>query len=125
MEEAGEHLDFACPHCGGPLHLTAELVVECEEKHRFEVAEVLLEQARTSSRATWQAVRALQERARTSRWAAQDPELYGLGDAKSLEASALADEETARILELQAQSLDLTLWRFEKPGESDGARKHV
>lgn len=114
-------LAFACPHCGGPLHVVADRdgVVECAERHRFKVADVLLEQARTSSRAAWQAVRALQERAETSRWASRDPDLFGIGDAASLEASALADEETARVLQQQAQALDMTLWQLEHAEDDD------
>jgi two-component system, chemotaxis family, protein-glutamate methylesterase/glutaminase len=113
-------LPFACPHCGGPLHVTEDGDLECKHKHRFTVDEVMQEQTRTSSKATWLAVKALQERAETSRWAARDPELYGLGDAAKLEESATEDEENAAVLQKQAQMLDLTLWRISKATEGDG-----
>jgi uncharacterized Zn finger protein (UPF0148 family) len=113
-------LAFACPHCGGPLHVVEDGAVECKHKHRFTVGEVLLEQTRTSSQATWLAVKALSERAQTNRWAARDPELYGLGDAQKLEDAAAEDERTAAVLQKQAQALDLTLWRISQATESDG-----
>ncbi|MDX6327159.1 MAG: hypothetical protein QOK15_3513 [Nocardioidaceae bacterium] len=120
MSDDSEALAFTCPHCGGPLHVVEDGDVECKRKHKFTVAEVLLEQARTSSQATWLAVTALTERAHTSRWAARDPELYGLGDTRTLEASAAEDERTAALLQKQAQALDLTLWRISQAAEGDG-----
>jgi uncharacterized Zn finger protein (UPF0148 family) len=113
-------LAFACPHCGGPLHAAVDGTVECKHKHRFTVSEVMQEQTRTSSQATWLAVKALRERAQTSRWAARDPELYGLGDAQQLEESAAEDEKHADVLQKQAQALDLTLWRISRQAEGDG-----
>jgi uncharacterized Zn finger protein (UPF0148 family) len=120
MSSDSEVLTFACPHCGGPLHVVADGGVECKHEHRFTVGEVLLEQARTSSQATWLAVKALKERAETSRWAARDPELYGLGDARTLEESAAEDERTARELQKQGHALDLTLWRISQATDGDG-----
>jgi hypothetical protein len=111
-------LDFVCPHCGGPLHLVGHRDVECKHRHRFTVPQVVLEQARTSSQATWQAVRALRQRAQTQRWAARDPELYRLADADQLAASAAEDDRAADLLQKQAHALDLTLWRMET-GDGD------
>jgi hypothetical protein len=81
---------------------------------------VLLEQARTSSQAAWLAVMALRDRAEASRWAARDPDLYGLGDREQLEKTAADDEESAQILQKQAQALDLTLWRMTQATSGDG-----
>jgi uncharacterized Zn finger protein (UPF0148 family) len=120
MADTNGPLPFACPHCGGPLHVTEDGDVECKHKHRFTVSEVMQEQTRTSSQATWLAVKALKERAETSRWAARDPELYGLGDVETLEASAAEDERTAEVLQKQAQALDLTLWRISETTDGDG-----
>ncbi len=119
MSSEPKLLEFACPHCGGPLHIV-DNGVECKHEHRFTLGEVLLEQARTSSQATWLAVKALNERAQTSRWAARDPQLYGLGDGQTLERSAMEDEATARVLQKQAQALDLTLWRISEATGGDG-----
>ena len=121
MSDDADVLAFACPHCGGPLHVVEDRDVECEHEHRFTVGEVVLEQTRTSAQAAWLAVKALRERAAASRWAASDPALYGLGDPERLEASAAQDEETARLLQVQAQMLDLTLWRMTQTAEGDGA----
>jgi uncharacterized Zn finger protein (UPF0148 family) len=124
MTDPDETLAFACPHCGGPLHMVEDGGVECKREHRFTVSEVLHEQARTSSAATWEAVNALHQRAQTARWAARDPDLYKLGDAESLEASAVRDDQAAEVLQHQAQMLDLTLWRLDQlteqaPGGGD------
>ena len=119
MSEDADVLAFACPHCGGPLHVRQGGDVECEHEHRFTVDEVVLEQTRTGAQAAWLAVKALRERAAASRWAASDPGLYGLGDAQELEASAAEDEETAQVLQVQAQMMDLTLWRLSKGAEGD------
>jgi uncharacterized Zn finger protein (UPF0148 family) len=116
-------LAFACPHCGGPLHVVDNGEVECKHEHRFTVGEVLLEQTRTSSQAAWLAVKALRDRAEASRWAARDPDLYGFGDAERLESSADEDEKTAAQLQVQAQMLDLTLWRISRGTEGDGTPK--
>ena len=116
MSEATEVLTFACPHCGGPLHVEDGGAIVCEVRHRFSLGEVLVEQARSSSQATWQAVRALQQRAATARWAANDPDLNGLSDPTQLHESAASDEETAATLQRQAQALDLTIWRLTVPG---------
>jgi hypothetical protein len=121
MDDNNGPLPFTCPHCFGPLQVTADGDVECKHKHRFKVSEVMQEQTRTSSKATWLAVKALQERAETSRWAARDPELYGIGDAQELEASAAEDERNAGVLQKQAQMLDLTLWRIIEATDGDGA----
>jgi hypothetical protein len=97
---------FACPHCGGPVHVLAGDVVECETKHRFTLVEVVLEQSRSAARAAWAAVRALEERAQASRWALRDPDLYGLGDRTSLEESAANDDDFAEELRQYARRLD-------------------
>ncbi len=120
MNDGTAVLTFPCPHCGGPLHVVDHGDVECKREHRFTVEEVVLEQTRASSRAAWLAVKALRDRAETSRWAARDPDLYGLGDAEQLEASADEDEQTAAQLQVQAQMLDLTLWRISRGTEGDG-----
>jgi uncharacterized Zn finger protein (UPF0148 family) len=120
MDDKNGPLPFACPHCGGPLHVAEDGEVECKHKHRFTVSEVMQEQTRTSSKATWLAVTALKERAETSRWVASDPELYGLGDVQKLEESAAEDERTAGVLQKQAQALDLTLWRISEATDGDG-----
>lgn len=117
MNDAEQQLTFVCPHCGGPLHAVGAGDVECKHEHRFTLAEVVLEQARASSQATWQAVKALRQRAQAQRWAAEDPELYGIGDAAQLESSAAADEEAADLLQTQAQALDLTLWSLGRPDD--------
>jgi uncharacterized Zn finger protein (UPF0148 family) len=120
MDETGKKIvAFACPHCGGPLHIVEEGDVECEREHRFTVSEVLLEQARTSAQATWQAVNALNDRAQASRWAARDPDVYKMGNAEELESSANEDEKTAATLRQQAQMLDLTVWRITMDTNSD------
>lgn len=119
MNDVGT-LTFSCPHCGGPLHVIENGHVACEERHKFKLSEVLLEQARTTSRSTWLAVRSLRERAETSRWAARDPELYGLASREELEASADEDTDTADLLQKQAQALDLTIWRMNQVAEGDG-----
>jgi hypothetical protein len=108
-EETRQEVAFACPHCGGPLHLLAGDLVECEAKHRFSLVEVVLEQSRSAARAAWAAVRALEERAQASRWALRDPELYGLGDRTSLEESAANDDEFAQELRRYALQLDAKL----------------
>jgi hypothetical protein len=113
MDDAGKTVTFPCPHCGGPLHLVPDGDVECLRKHRFTVGDVLLEQARTSARATWQAVSALRQRAQTARWAAQDPDLYRMGSAEELEKSAADDERTADLLRRQAQLLDASVVRLD------------
>lgn len=120
MSMHAETLAFPCPHCRGPLHVVEDGQVECEVGHRFKMAEVLLEQTRTTSRSTWLAVRVLRERAQASLWAATDPELYGLGSREDLEASAAEDEHTAQVLQSQAQALDLTIWRMNQEAEGDG-----
>jgi two-component system, chemotaxis family, protein-glutamate methylesterase/glutaminase len=106
-----EPLAFACPHCGGPLHISEQpgSAVACEVGHRFSVDELVLEQARTSAQATWRAVRALEERARTSRWALAEPELYRITDPDRLRDQAERDEQTARSLRRYASALDLTV----------------
>jgi uncharacterized Zn finger protein (UPF0148 family) len=113
---ADETLSFVCPHCGGPLHVVEHGGVECRHKHRFRVSEVVVEQTRASSQATWEAVRALRQRAQTHRWAAREPDLYGLGNAEELQASAADDERAADLLQTQAQALDLTLSRLSRSG---------
>jgi hypothetical protein len=118
MTDTAETLTFACPHCGGPLHVVADGAgVECKHEHRFSVADVLVEQARTSSQATWEAVKALKQRAEAQRWAARDPELHGLRDSRQLEAAAVEDERAADLLRVQAQALDLTLWRISRAAD--------
>lgn len=118
MSDSEHTLEFSCPHCGGPLHVV-ESDVECKYEHRFTVAEVLLEQARTSSQAAWQAVSALTQRAQTSRWAARDPDLYRMGSAEDLERAAVEDDETAAVLRRQAQMLDLTVWRLSRGADEE------
>lgn len=112
MDDSETSVTFPCPHCGGPLHVVLDGDVECRRKHRFTVSEVLVEQARTSAQAAWQAVTALRQRAQTARWAARDPDLYQLGDAEQLENSAAEDERTADLLRQQAQILDFSVWRL-------------
>jgi hypothetical protein len=114
MDDSQQTLAFPCPHCGGPLHVVETTDVECKREHRFTLTEVMAEQARTSSRATWEAVDALHQRAQTARWAARDPDLYQMGDADALEKSAAEDDRIADVLRKQAQMLDLTLWRVEQ-----------
>lgn len=113
-DESKSVLTFACPHCGGPLHVTDDGGVACEERHRFTVAEVSLEQSRVTAKAAWHAVRTLEERAQAARWAQRDPDLYDVGDHDSLERQARADEDLAGILRRHAQALDLTLWRLSR-----------
>src|SRR4051794_5670965 len=107
--DQGGRLMFACPHCGGPLH-RVDSGVECEAGHKFNVVEVGLEQARKSARAAWEAVRALEERARWARWVNSDPDLYRMaGDPQPLADSAVRDDEMAEHLRRYAEALDKTL----------------
>ena len=120
-EQRSDGLAFACPHCGGPLKV-AEQELECKRGHRFSVSEVVLEQTRNSSRAAWLAVKALRERAETSRWAAREAQLYGPADSRRMERQAEHDEQTADLLQAQAVMLDLTLWRASLNSDDDGSR---
>jgi len=116
---ASRHVVFACPHCGGPVHVLAGDLVECEAKHRFTLVEVVLEQSRRAAQAAWAAVRALEERGQASRWALHDPELYGLGDRTSLEESAANDDDFAAELRRYALRLDATVGSL-TPDTEDG-----
>lgn len=108
---SGVTLSFACPHCAGPLHVKTSDQVECKVGHLFTVSEVLLDQTRSAARAAWQAVDALRQRAAAARWAAADPDLYGMADPDELVRSAEEDDRSAEELQRQAQALDLTIWR--------------
>jgi uncharacterized Zn finger protein (UPF0148 family) len=102
-------LMFACPHCGGPLH-RVDGGVACEAGHGFNVVQIGLEQARNSARAAWEAVRALEERARWARWVNSDPDLYRFaGDPQAVADSASRDDELAGQLRRYAEALDKTL----------------
>ncbi len=116
-----ELLPFACPHCGGPLHVPWPGMVECEVKHLFSTDEVLVEQARTSSKALWQAVAALRERAMTSRWMAEEVEEESPSRREVLERSAAADDHTVDVLLQQATALDALIQSSVTNRGSDGA----
>jgi hypothetical protein len=96
-------------------------MVECEVKHLFSTDEVLVEQARTSSKALWQAVAALRERAMTSRWMAEEVEEESPSRREVLERSAAADDHTVDVLLQQATALDALIQSSVTNRGSDGA----
>ncbi len=114
-------LSFACPHCGGPLTFTADGQVSCEAGHTLTIDDLAVEQTRATARATWLAVRALEDRVKANRWMLDDADAYRLVDANQVRRRIDEDEATARILRRSASMMELSIGVRIEAGHQDGA----
>jgi uncharacterized Zn finger protein (UPF0148 family) len=106
--DENQHLTFACPHCGGPLHFSADGEVSCEAGHTMKLDELAIEQTRVTARATWLAVRAIEDRLQATRWMLSDVDAYRILDESKLQEQVAEDEATARMLRRTASMMDLS-----------------
>jgi hypothetical protein len=109
MSVPADELGFSCPHCSGPMHREGDGAA-CAAGHGFSAYEVLLASSRESAAQAWRAVRSLENRQRSARWALSDPSLRV---RHWVAGSALVDGQTAELLRAYARSLDKTLERLE------------